>query len=50
MLLCDYENNEDYAPVKVKTKSLQKQTGLNDGMMNYTLDFDFAYNVINNVL
>ena len=50
VLLCDYENNEDYAPVKVKTKSLQKQTGLNDGMMNYTLDFDFAYNMINNVL
>jgi hypothetical protein len=50
VLLCDYENNTDYAPVKVKTKSLQKQTGLNNGMMNYTLDFDFAYDMINNVM
>jgi hypothetical protein len=50
VLICDYENNTDYAPVKVKTKSLQKQTGLNDGMMNYTLDFEFAYDMINNVM
>ena len=50
ILICDYENNQDYAPVKVKTKSLEKQTGLNNGMMNYTLDFEFAYDMINNVL
>jgi len=50
VLLCDYENNTDYAPVKVKTKSLQKQTGLNNGMINYTLDFDFAYDLINNIM
>ena len=50
LVLCDYENNTDYAPVKVKIKSLQKQTGLNDGMMNYTLDFEFAYDMINTVI
>ena len=50
ILICDYENNQDYAPVKVKTKSLEKQTGLNNGMMNYTLDFEFAYDMINNVM
>ena len=50
LVLCDYENNTDYAPVKVKIKSLQKQTGLNDGMMNYTLEFEFAYDMINTVI
>ena len=48
--LLDYDYNADYNPVKVKSKSLQKQTGLNDGMMNYELDFEFAYDMINNVL
>ena len=37
--LLDYEVDTNYNPVKVKTKSLQKQTGLNDGMINYELDF-----------
>ena len=50
ILICDYENNTDYAPVKLKTKRLEKQTGLNNGMMNYTLEFEFAYDMINNVM
>ena len=50
IVLCDYENNEDYAAVKVKTNSLKKQIGLNDGMINYTLDFEFAYDMINTVI
>ena len=39
-------------PVKVKIKSsLKKQVpALNDGMMNYTLDFEFAYDMINTVI
>jgi len=40
----------NYTPVKVKTKSLQKQTGLNDGMINYELDFEFAYDLIGTVV
>ena len=48
--LLDYDYNENYNPVNVKSKSLEKQTGLNNGMMNYTLDFDFAYDLINNVI
>ena len=48
--LLDYENNILYTPVNVKTKSLKKQTGLNDGTMNYELTFDFAYDLINNVV
>jgi len=48
--LLDYENDTQYTPVIVKTKSLEKQTGLNDGTMNYTIEFDFAFNMINNVI
>ena len=48
--ICDYENNQDYASVKVKPSSLKKQVGINDGMMNYTLDFEFAYDMINTVI
>ena len=48
--ICDYENNEDYASVKVKPSSLKKQVGINDGMMNYTLDFEFSYDMINTVI
>jgi len=48
--LLDYNTNSNNAfPVKVKTESLVKQTGLNDGTMNYTLDFEFAFDLINNV-
>jgi hypothetical protein len=48
--ICDFENNEDYASVKVKPSSLKKQVGINDGMMNYTLEFEFAYDMINTVI
>jgi hypothetical protein len=48
--ICDFENNEDYAAVKVKPSSLKKQVGINDGMMNYTLEFEFAYDMINTVI
>ena len=48
--ICDYENNQDYASVKVKPSSLKKQVGLNDGMINYTLEFKFAYDMINTVI
>jgi len=48
--LLDYETDTQYTPVNVKTKSIEKQTGLNNGMMNYSLDFDFAFDIINNVV
>ena len=50
VVICDFENNEDYASVKVKPSSLKKQVGINDGMMNYTLEFEFAYDMINTVI
>jgi len=36
-------------PIIPKTKSLTFKTSLNDRLSNYTIDFDFAFNKINNV-
>ena len=43
-------NAAAYTPVIPKDKSLLKQKGINDGTINYTLSFDFAYDVISNVV
>ena len=48
--LLDFETDTQYTPVNVKSKSLEKQTGLNNGMMNYSLEFEFAFDIINNVV
>lgn len=39
-----------YTPVIPKDKTLLKQKGINKGTINYTLSFDFAYDVISNVV
>lgn len=51
MLLSDkvYFYDGGYIPVNVSTKGLEYKTRLNDGLINYTIDFDYAYNTINNV-
>jgi hypothetical protein len=36
-------------PVIPKTKSFTQKSSLNDRLINYTVDFDFAFNKINNV-
>ena len=36
-------------PVLPKTKSLSYKTGLNDKIINYTVDFEFAFSKINNI-
>ena len=36
-------------PIIPKTKSMTFKTSLNDKLSNYTVDFDFAFNKINNV-
>lgn len=36
-------------PVIPKTKSFTQKTSLNDRLIDYTVDFDFAFNKINNV-
>lgn len=42
-----YDNNT--LPLITKSKSMTFKTSLNDKLANYTVDFDFAFNKINNV-
>jgi hypothetical protein len=37
-------------PAKVRTKSLEKQKQINTKMINYTLEFDYAFDTINSVV
>ena len=41
-----HENSQVY-PVVPKTSELQYKTSLNDKLINFTIDFDYAYNEIN---
>lgn len=40
----------DEKPVNVKTKSTALKTRLKDKNINYTIDFEYSYNLINNVV
>lgn len=40
----------DNKPVKVSTKSTNLKTSLRDKNINYEIDFEFAYNLINNAI
>jgi hypothetical protein len=40
----------DNKPVQLKTQSSDLKTVLKDRMINYELDFEYAYNLINNVI
>jgi hypothetical protein len=37
-------------PVNIKTTSTEYKTGVNDKTINYTIEFEFAYNQLNNVI
>lgn len=39
----------DSKPAKMKTKSIEKQKQINTKMINYQIEFDYAYDIINNV-
>lgn len=39
----------DGKPAKMKTKGIEKQKQINTKMINYQLEFDYAYDIINNV-
>ena len=41
--------NGGYIPVNVASNSLEYKTRVNDSLVKYTIDFDYAYNTINNV-
>jgi hypothetical protein len=40
----------DNKPVNVKTKSTALKTRLKDKNINYTIEFDYSYNLINDVV
>jgi hypothetical protein len=39
----------DGKPAKMKTKGIEKQKQINTKMINYQLEFDYAYDIINNM-
>lgn len=39
----------DSKPAKMRTKSIEKQKQINTKMINYQIEFDYAYDIINNV-
>lgn len=39
----------DILPMTVKTSSLQYKTSLNDKLINYSIDFEYAFDKINNI-
>ena len=36
-------------PMLPKTKSLTYKTSVNDNLLNYTIEFDYAFDKINNI-
>jgi hypothetical protein len=50
MMLSDTILLNPETPVTIKTMSMQKKTSLQDKTINYTLDFDFANKLINNIV
>jgi hypothetical protein len=36
-------------PLSIKTKNQTRKTKLNDKLINYTIDFDYAFDYINNI-
>ena len=37
-------------PVNLNTSSVELKTSVNDKLINYTMDFDFAYDNLNNIV
>lgn len=50
MMLSDTILLNPQTPVTIKTNSMQEKTYLNDKNINYTLEFDFANKLINNIV
>ena len=52
LLLSDqvyFYENSSFVPVRVLTRALPFKTRTNDKVINYTVDFDYAFNTINNI-
>jgi hypothetical protein len=43
------DNGTDVLPIRPVTSSLQFKTSVNDKLINYTLDFEYAFDKINNI-
>jgi hypothetical protein len=43
------EINSQTLPVNIASSSLQFKTQLNDKLINYTIDVDYAFDKINNI-
>ena len=43
------DNGTDVLPIRPITSSLQFKTSVNDKLINYTLDFEYAFDKINNI-
>lgn len=43
------DENEDVFPVKILTSNFVEKTGVNDKLIQYTMDFEFSNDMINNV-
>lgn len=50
MMLSDTILLNPQTPVTIKTTSMQKKTELKDKNINYTLEFDFANKLVNNII
>jgi len=40
----------DNVPVTVKTKSVELKTHIKDKMINYEIEFEYAFDIINNMI
>jgi len=43
------DSNLDVFPVTIKSQQFTKKTGVNDKMIQYTIEFEFAHDIIQNV-
>ncbi|MBV1930021.1 MAG: hypothetical protein KUG81_10980, partial [Gammaproteobacteria bacterium] len=44
-----FYENDTFVPVRVTTMSQEFKTRTNDTVINYTIDFEYAFNTINNI-
>ena len=43
------DNGNSVLPINLNTKSLKFKKGVNDNLINYTIDFAYAFDTINNI-
>ena len=43
------DDGNNVLPINIKTKSLTFKKGVNEGLINYTMSFNYAFSTINNI-